>query len=168
LALLGKLALVEADHDQAQRHLADSIGLATEGSSDSHELGQLAWLGLAARGLGRRTQARQRLMSSLGRTRGAQQFIELMVTLAGIALLLADEGEMEEAVELYALVSRYPLVAKSQWFSDVIGRHIAEAAATLPEEMLLTARERGRARDLEATVVELLETRSAWQHSQDP
>ncbi len=73
-----------------------------------------------------------------------------------MALLLADEGEPERAVELYALASRYPYVANSHWFEDVAGKHIAAIAASLPPEVVAAAQERGRARDLWATVEELL------------
>ena len=47
-------------------------------------------------------------------------------------------------------------MAKSRSFEDVAGQHIAAAAATLPPEVVTAAQERGRARDLEATVAELL------------
>jgi hypothetical protein len=47
-------------------------------------------------------------------------------------------------------------VAKSRWFEDVVGRQIAAVAATLPPDVVAAAQERGRARDLEATVAELL------------
>jgi len=79
-----------------------------------------------------------------------------MLALPAIALLLADEGEKERAVELYALASRYPLVANSRWFEDVAGRHIAAVAATLPPDAVAAAQERGQARTLEVTVAELL------------
>jgi hypothetical protein len=59
-------------------------------------------------------------------------------------------------VELYALASRYPVVANSQWYEDVAGKQIAAVAATLPPDVVAAAQERGRARDLEATVAELL------------
>jgi len=72
------------------------------------------------------------------------------------ALSMADEGQTERAAEVYALVSRYPFVANSRWFEDVAGRHIAAVAATLPPEVVAAAQERGRARDLDATVEELL------------
>ena len=68
----------------------------------------------------------------------------------------ADQGEKERAVEPYALASRYPFVANLRWFEDIAGRHIAAVAATLPPDVVAAAQERGRARDLEATVVELL------------
>jgi hypothetical protein len=83
-------------------------------------------------------------------------FIPFVLALPAVALLLADRGEKERAVELCALASRYPLVASSRWFEDVAGRHIAAIAAALPPEVAMAARERGQARDLDATVKELL------------
>jgi hypothetical protein len=74
-----------------------------------------------------------------------------------MALLLTDEGERERAVELYALASRYPYVSNSRWFEDVAGKHIAAVAATLSPEAVAAAQERGRARDMAATLEELLE-----------
>lgn len=47
-------------------------------------------------------------------------------------------------------------MANSRFWEDVVGKHIAAAAATLPPEVTAAAQERGRARDLWATVEELL------------
>ena len=58
-------------------------------------------------------------------------------------------------------------MANSRWFELVFGRHIAAVAATLPPEVAEAARERGRARDLEATIQELLVELNAWD-SQHP
>jgi len=82
--------------------------------------------------------------------------VTAVTALPGVALLLADEDEVEWAVELYALASRYPYVANSRWFEDVAGKHIAAAATTLPLEVVAAARKRGQARYLEATLIELL------------
>jgi len=59
-------------------------------------------------------------------------------------------------VQFYALASRYPYVVNSRWFEDIAGRHIAAVATTLPPEVVAAAQARGRARDLKATVAELL------------
>ena len=67
-----------------------------------------------------------------------------------------DQGETELAVELYALASCHPYVANSRWFEQVYGRKIAAVVATLPPEVVAAARERGQARDMEATAAELL------------
>jgi hypothetical protein len=47
-------------------------------------------------------------------------------------------------------------VGNSQFHEDVAGRHIAAVAATMPAEVVAAAQERGRVRDLDATVKELL------------
>jgi hypothetical protein len=78
-----------------------------------------------------------------------------MAALPGIALLLADQGEVERAVELYALASRYPALAESRYFADIAGRHLATAAEALPTDVVVGAQERGRMLDAEATVVAL-------------
>jgi hypothetical protein len=57
---------------------------------------------------------------------------------------------------MYGLASRYPLVARSRWFEDVFGQHVAAAAQALPPDVVAAAQERGRVRDLAATVAELL------------
>ena len=82
--------------------------------------------------------------------------VQLWWTLPSAALLLVGRGENERAVELYALASRFPLVAESRWFADVAGNTLAEVAAALPAERVAVLRERGRTCDLEATVTELL------------
>ena len=82
--------------------------------------------------------------------------LPLLWALPATALLLASEGEKERAVELYALASRYPLVAQSRWFADVVGKQIAAAAETLPAGRVAILQARGRTRDLEAAVTELL------------
>ena len=84
-------------------------------------------------------------------------------SVAHMALLLADQGEAERAVELYALASRYPYVGHSRYWEHLAGRRIAAVAATLPPEVVAAAEARGRARDLAATVTQLLaELRETW------
>ena len=153
--VLGEVALVEADFAQSYQSLQESQTVLEQVTDDPWDVDQSPWLGLAARGLGRRSEAWQHLLSALDWASKHPQFIELVVALAGIALLLADEGEAERAVELYALASRYPFVANSHWFEDVIGRQIADVAATLPPQVAAETRERARGWELEATAREL-------------
>jgi hypothetical protein len=117
----------------------------------------LACLAIAARGLGDTLGARQHLSQAFEIAQESEAVPPLLWALPATALLLADEGENERAVELYAVASRFPLVAKSRWFADVAGKRLADIAATLPPDVLAAAQERGRARDLESTVLELLE-----------
>ena len=156
LALLGLLALTEKAYVEAQ-------ALCRESATIWHEIGNrpiLAWpiifLGYAARGVGDIAQAQEHHSEALRAIVEIGTFLPLLFALPLAALLLADQGEQERAVEVYALASRYPNVAKSRWFEDVVGHHIAAVAATLPPDVIAAAQERGRARDLETTAAELL------------
>jgi hypothetical protein len=116
----------------------------------------LAVLGFAALAPGDLRQAEAHLYEALHTAAEIGAFLPLIHALPAIALLWADRGEVERAVELYALASRYPFVANSCWFADVAGKHIAAVADTLPPEVVAAAQERGRARDLWETAEELL------------
>ena len=116
----------------------------------------LACLGRVALSQGNQAEAQLHLAEALQVTTEIRFFVHQLFVLAGIALLLAEQGEKERALELYAVASRYPYVANSRWFEEVFGRWLAVIAATLPPEVVAAARERGQARDLWATAEELL------------
>jgi len=73
------------------------------------------------------------------------------------ALFAALQGDIEKGVELYALVTRYPYVGNSVFWEDTAGRHIAERAVDLTEEVKTAAQNRGVKRDLHDTIKVLLE-----------
>jgi tetratricopeptide (TPR) repeat protein len=156
LCILGSIALAEGAHADAQRTLQESIAAYRE-SGKRDELGwALACAGYAARELGEPAVARRHLGEALRMGVETGGFMALITALTATALLLADGGEPERSVELYALAARHSYVACSRWFEDVAGREIAAAAAALSPEAVAAAQERGRARDLEATAEELL------------
>jgi tetratricopeptide (TPR) repeat protein len=157
LLLLGCLELAQGKPAMAHQFL-------TEGADTFRRIGghwdDKSWaqvsLALAAQGMGNTSGARQHLCHALELAEESGVVPPLLWALPAMALLLASEGEHERAVELYALASRYPLVAKSRWFADVAGNTLARVAATLPVERVGVLKERGEARDLEATVAVLL------------
>jgi tetratricopeptide (TPR) repeat protein len=154
---LGLVALAREAYDEAQQLFQESVGLMRE-TGRQPQLGEvLAAQGLAARGLGDPSEARRQLREALGRGVEIRHVWTVVEALPALTLVLADQGEGERAVELYALASRYPYVANSQWFEDVCGKHIAAVAATLPPDVVSAAQERGQARDLWATADEMLE-----------
>ena len=67
-------------------------------------------------------------------------------------------GPREPHAEAYAEAVRraQESVPNSPGHELVFGRHIAAVAATLPPDVVATAQERGRARDMGATLVELV------------
>jgi tetratricopeptide (TPR) repeat protein len=156
LQQLGSVTLAEAGYAEAQEALQESVVVYREIGNRGGLGWALAVLGLAARGLGDLRQARGHLHEALRTAVEIGAFLPLMYALPAIALLLADRGEVERAVELYALASRFPFVANSRWFEDVAGKQIAAVAATLPPDVVAAAQERGRARYLWDTAEELL------------
>jgi tetratricopeptide (TPR) repeat protein len=151
------VTLAEEAYAEARGWFQESLALYRE----IGERGELSWTlavaACAARGLGDLRQARAHLDEALWTTAEIGEFAPLMHALPALALLLADQGEVEQAVELYALASRHPFVANSRWFEDVAGKHIAAVAATLPPDVVAAAQERGAARDLWDTAAELVE-----------
>jgi len=153
---LGLVALAEARYSEGERWLDQSVAvLRVGGPSDvGWPLGALAG---AMRGLGRLPEARASLGEALQITAKLRDAFTPMFALPIAALLLADMGQAERAVEVYALASRYGFVANSKLWEDIAGREISALAATLPPDVVAAAQERGRARDLQATVEELLD-----------
>jgi tetratricopeptide (TPR) repeat protein len=157
--LLGCVLLVEGADHEGQVLFQESVQHFRE-MERGEQLGwALAGLACAERALDHHAQARQFLHEAL------RICIEIgsvgtsllpAVALTAMALLLADQGEGERAVELYALASRYPFVARSRWFQDLFGRPIASAAAALPPDVIEAAEERGGSGDMVATLSELL------------
>jgi tetratricopeptide (TPR) repeat protein len=73
-----------------------------------------------------------------------------------IALLAADIGNYERAVELHTLTLQDPLALNSSMQKDVFGRHITAMTASLSPEELTEAQEQGKALNLWETAAELL------------
>ncbi|MCD6344495.1 MAG: tetratricopeptide repeat protein [Anaerolineae bacterium] len=163
LILLGELALVSKDYAAARSSLRESIAVYREIGQREKLIWAYADLGRAALGLGDTRQARRHLRQALQMATQIQAFLSTMLALAATAFLLAERGQRERAVELYALASRYPYVGNSRWFEDVFGRHIAAVAATLPPDVVAAAQARGRrAWDPGATTAELLQEFERW------
>jgi len=155
--LLGSVALARSTCADAQELLQKGV-VVLRGAGNQNDLGLLLGvLACAERGLGRVPQAERHASEASRIGSGFQFFRPWIYALPALSLLLADGGEVERATELYALASRYPIVADSRWFEDVAGREIATAAAALPPDVVAAAQERGQARDLWVTVEELLD-----------
>ncbi len=153
---LGCVALAGKAYAEAEVLLQESIAVYRELGQREDLSWALASLGVATRGLDQLPLAQRHIHEALRMAAETRAFYPLMFAVPATALLLADQGEKERAVELYALASCYAVVANSRWFEDVFGRHIVALASTLPPEVVAAAQERGRARDLDATVKELL------------
>jgi predicted ATPase/DNA-binding SARP family transcriptional activator len=156
--VLGLIALAQEDYVNTERWFEQSLAAYQEMGQRDAQSWSLAYLGYAAQGLDDLAQAQQYLYDALQMGVKANAFLSIVIALSGVALLMARMDDAERAVELWALLSRYPLISNAQLFQDTAGRYIAAVAADLPPETAVIAKERGLTRDLNAAATVML----AW------
>ena len=94
----------------------------------------------------------------------------LFFTFSALAVLLAGRGDVLLATEIWALLRGHPFVANSQFFAEVYGRPVEDAAAALPGADVEAARARGRSRghlDMIDELLSLLDANSVMQAVKD-
>jgi tetratricopeptide (TPR) repeat protein len=146
---LGKVAEAE---NFLQRSLESLQGLPLTSFSAYHHI----LLGIVHLRFYRPEQAKEHIRDSFHIGVKINSILVHIPTLGAAALYLAYGRSLERAVEIYALASRYPWIAKSKWCQDVIEAPLTSLTASLSTEAIAAAQERGRERDLEAAVQELL------------
>jgi predicted ATPase/DNA-binding CsgD family transcriptional regulator len=153
---LGCIRLAQGNIVQARDSLGQTVTVLHE-IAQRVELGQaLATLSMTSVEMGQLERARQELLEALVVVNDIEVFASGMHVIPAAALLMAATGEPEWAIELYALAKREPFVANSRWFEDVVGRHISDAADSLPPDAVAGAKARGQASDLWQTSRKLL------------
>jgi tetratricopeptide (TPR) repeat protein len=157
ISILGRVALAEGSYTEAEVFFQESILIYQTLGKKGNSCQELACLGYVAREMNLSPQAQDYFFDTLLGVSKPFDFLPLIHALPGIALLFTDQGEVERAVELYALAATQGIVANSKWFDDIAGDEIASAAAELPAEVAEAAKARGRALDLWDTAKELME-----------
>jgi predicted ATPase len=147
---IGLNLLLRGCLDLAKKDYHSAVNLCEESLTAYQEMGQRNSICLAHAcsayaflGLENPNAAKQHLCSAIQIAVELNAVYPLLWALPAMALLLVKKGEYERAVELYALAKRYPLVAKSQWFEDVVGEGISAIAASMPSEVAAAAQSRG-------------------------
>ena len=69
--------------------------------------------------------------------------------------MASEAGHGERALELFALAARYPFVANSAIFQNLVGKPMEDLGDTLPVEIVSAARERGSGLDLWTVIGDL-------------
>jgi tetratricopeptide (TPR) repeat protein len=152
---LAEAANAQGDYVQAEQYTQESLSVIKGFGMDfDHGAWEYRNLGNAASGLGKYADARKHLRRALEVADAAQVPTRHLLTLVGVARVLARQGEKERALELLALVMSHRI--SWQMAKDQAAPLVAELEAELPPEVVSAARERGQARDLDATVAELL------------
>lgn len=154
--VLGLISLAQEDYATTQIWFEQSLAAYQEMRQQDAQSWSLTFLGYAALGLGDLIQARRCLYQALQMGIEADAFLPTLIALSGIALLMARTSHPERAIELWALLSRYPFVTNAALLQETAGRHIAAAAAALSPEAVDAAQSRGSIRDLNIAATELL------------
>jgi DNA-binding SARP family transcriptional activator/predicted ATPase len=150
----GELANVLGQYGEAARLAQEALSASKKLDFPGLVVRSLQVLGDATYRLGDLRKAREYFLQALQTAVTVQTVPRTLLTLVATAGLLAAEGERERASELLALVLHHP--ASWQWAKDRAARLIAELETELSADVLAAAQERGQARDLQATVAELL------------
>jgi len=156
LLCLGTAAMAEGAYVEAQRHLQESLDQFRRSQTQASVIWAHAALASVALLQDESSVSQAHLLEALSLLSEHRSFITALFALPCVALLLAKRGQAERAAEVYALAERYPYVSNSRFWQDVVGKRVAAAAASLSAEVVAAAQERGRARNLWATVEELL------------
>jgi predicted ATPase/DNA-binding SARP family transcriptional activator len=156
LEVLGEICLAEKAYDKALDYLMESAGiLRSTGQLELYEV--IALLGYVYLRLSQIPTAIQHLVEAMQLASSVPTVFPIITALMGFALFFAEIGEVERAVELFAFASLYPRIANSYWFEDIAGYEISQLAEALPPERIKKAKERGRRRDLDTTVADLID-----------
>jgi len=80
------------------------------------------------------------------------------LTLAQVALLLADRGEATRAVALYRIVNQQEYLAQSHWFAEVFGKTFAGGDGTRSVDERIVGEQFPTSTDISEIVEDLLDT----------
>ncbi len=151
----GWVALTLGAYHEAEAWLQQSVAAHRQAGNAAMVGWPLAQLGYVHWRLGNRAQAELELLEVIRTSARQHTFVPLMLALPPIALMLAEQGAAQRAVELYALAWRYPILANAQSSVDSLGKPLAAVMAALPPEAAAAAQARGQTLDLWATAAAL-------------
>jgi predicted ATPase/DNA-binding SARP family transcriptional activator len=152
----GEVALAEGSYKEAEQLIQKSLTDYSEYFPLTNIASYTASLGIVACKLGKLNEAKQHFRLSLRSSLEREDFYNILECLPGIALLKLGLNHISYAIEIYALILKYPLISNSKMKDDIFGKQISSAAACLPLDVVSDAQKRGHARDLWDTARELL------------
>ncbi len=152
---LGQLSLARGVYEEAIGRFEEAATLLTEYSKNTRML-PLVLQALALHRSGERARAGRVLRQALRENMTRRVFFVVVNALPAAMQLVAAEGDVQRALELSALASRYPYVANSRWFADVVAADVDDWTAALAPDIVSAALARGQARDLWETAEELI------------
>ncbi|MCO5182968.1 MAG: NB-ARC domain-containing protein [Anaerolineae bacterium] len=147
-AARGRLALANENRIQACKHFEQSLTFLREDNDPSDEI----WIAVDS---ALATRNRKKLHNAIDGVLSKKTYTFVQWLLPAAALTVLEAGDVERAVEIYALAETYPAIAKSLWYQKVAREEIAASAEKLPAHVVAAAQERGRKLDTLQTLDQL-------------
>ena len=152
---LGEILAAEGFNDLALSTLQESISIYRQ-MPRRDEMGMaLSALAAVEARLGRLKQAILDIREGIFITNQAGSWQAKVYFLANFARFKAEQGELEKAIELYALATRHPYLGNSRFWWDVAGKRLTELASSIPKAGANAAEKRGKSLDLEETLIQI-------------
>ena len=157
ISALGYIAMAEGNAQKALEYLEQSVSRHRE-MKYINEVGlALAALAVVHRYRQDNVQAWECVNETLRIAGNHHTILPLYAGLPAAALLLVDLGDVEEAVEIYAVAMCNPGIRNSRWIQELIGRDISAVESSLPPEVVQAAQKRGQARDIFSAAKDILD-----------
>jgi tetratricopeptide (TPR) repeat protein len=147
LMYLGNIAFVEGDFGEAKRYLLECEATLAE-LKHIHLALPRAILSYVVRAQGDRQLAPDYLISALVSGIEYRSIYPIIYCLPAAALLAADDGRPQRAIELYGLAQQYSHITNSRWFEAVACHQLDDVRTSLAPEVALAAEAKGRELDL--------------------
>jgi DNA-binding SARP family transcriptional activator/predicted ATPase len=155
LWLLGAYAQFAGEVGKAESLLQESLATLRQVGAAAEVSWVYGVLAIVAHKQARPVVAKRYLIDTLHTAVGVFSLIAIQFGLCAHFQLLADEGQLERAVEIGALLERHP-ISSSVGFQSTYAERLAELRTLLPPEVLAKSEARGRARDFHETAAEIL------------
>jgi DNA-binding CsgD family transcriptional regulator/tetratricopeptide (TPR) repeat protein len=155
LKLRGSTALAAGNLADAERHILESAALVEEAKHMNRAVPRAIQC-YVARAQGDSHKVREYLTNVLRSTIEFQSILPFIYCLPIAALIAADDGQSERAIELYSLAKQYGHITNSRWFDEIACKELDSVLASLPPEVASAAEARGRVLDVWETADQLL------------
>lgn len=151
---LGNIARERGAYMEAKQLYQESLAICREADNRRGIVVSLKHLGNVAHALGEYQESRAYFHDALKTASEIRATPRVLDILVGMATLLAEEGEKEQAVELLTVACHHS--ASDKRTRDKAKPLLSELASELSPQAIATAQESGKARKLKEVVAEIL------------
>lgn len=155
-ACLGMADLAERRLLEAHKHLLNALEVERSIPQSDELAFTLGNLSVAEFALGLANPGRLHLIEALEIILNTHGMFSAYICLPACAVGLSKSGRLEKALEVQAMMVRYPAIANSSYYEDVCWRQFAALIENIPTEVLQITKDKGKNRDLFTTAEELM------------